>query len=119
MVHFSVNCICIFAVCSKEKFQWFIGTMSDNATTFLVATVAYGTSWNTGPQKGSTIDSNPRSQVTLNPPLAPHFGHAHNIIIKLAMIVIYAVIWSAGVTDDEQNLQKLLSTSEPLPISKP
>lgn len=36
-----------------------------------------------------------------NPPLAPHFGGVHEIMIKAAKRAIYAVIGSADVTDEE------------------
>lgn len=36
-----------------------------------------------------------------NPPLAPHFGGVHEIMIKAAKRAIYAVMRSADVTDEE------------------
>lgn len=36
-----------------------------------------------------------------NPPLAPHFSGVHDVMIKAAKKAIYAILSSAGVTDEE------------------
>ena len=38
---------------------------------------------------------------TFNPPLAPHFGEVHEIMIKAAKKAIYAVLNNADVNDEE------------------
>ncbi|XP_065941558.1 uncharacterized protein [Magallana gigas] len=52
-----------------------------------------------------------------NPPLAPHFGGVHEIMIKAAKRAIYAVIGSADVTDEE--LMTAFAGAEALINSRP
>lgn len=52
-----------------------------------------------------------------NPPLAPHFGGVHEIMIKAAKRAIYAVIGSVDVTDEE--LMTAFAGAEALINSRP
>lgn len=56
-------------------------------------------------------------QWHFNPPLAPHFGGVHEIMIKAAKRAIYAIIGNADVTDEE--LMTAFTGAEGLINSRP
>ena len=49
--------------------------------------------------QGTTVQN--RVKWTFNPPGAPHFGGAHEVMVKAAKKAIYAVLSSSDVTDEE------------------
>ena len=52
-----------------------------------------------------------------NPQLAPHFGDAHEIMIKVAKKAIYAILNNTDVNDEE--LLTAFTGAEALPNSRP
>ena len=54
---------------------------------------------------------------TFNPPGAPHFGGAHEVMVKAAKKAIYAVLSSSDVTDEE--LITVVTGAESLLNSRP
>ena len=65
--------------------------------------------------QGTTAQKGVKS--TFNPPGAPHFGGAHEVMVKAAKKAIYAVLSSSDVTDEE--LITVVTGAESLLNSRP